>query len=421
MSLYRTLLLWLALAALGALGWSWFSQDLGDVVIRFRGLTYTTTLFYLVVAWALLWFVLWALTWLVRLPLRAWRRHARQQARNRLVSGFEALHQGRWQRAESLLAKAADDAELRTPALLGARRAAEARADVEAMARHHAALLAHDPAAAALEQATRLFEQDRHEDALAALAGIGPALPPRAQLLQARALAQAGRAHEAVALLAVLRREQTLPADELTQLESQLTAAQLQQAPQADVLQQRWLAQSARLQQAPAVAAAFARRAVALGLEDDAARALAAALDAQWDEGLAMLYGQLPAGRDDDRLGRAEAWLAAHSASPALLLTLARLCVRQKLWGKAEDLLHRALAQGAAAEAWEELGHLYSAQDDTARAQVAFANALRALRGEATLTASGRTLREQIADRAVAEVRNEHGLPVISEKGDVPF
>ena len=61
MKLYRNLLLWLALALLGALAWHWFSQDLGDVVVRFRGLTYTTTLAFAVAAWIALWFLLWAL------------------------------------------------------------------------------------------------------------------------------------------------------------------------------------------------------------------------------------------------------------------------------------------------------------------------------------------------------------------------
>ena len=112
MNLYRSLLWWLALAVLGALGWHWFSQDLGDVVIRFRGLTYTTTLAFLVVAWALLWFGLWTLGWLLGLPLRAWRRHARTQARNRLVSGLEALHQGRWARAADLLGMDRRQAEM---------------------------------------------------------------------------------------------------------------------------------------------------------------------------------------------------------------------------------------------------------------------------------------------------------------------
>ena len=129
-------------------------------------------------------------------------------------------------------------------------------------------------------------------------------------------------------------------------------------------------------------------------------------------ENLATLFGTLPPGRDGTRLPRAEGWLAAHPNSPALLLALGRLCRAQQLWGKAEDFLHRALAQGAGADAWEELGHVYAAQDD-ARAQLAYANALRATRSEAPLALTGRSLREQIADRAVAEQRNEPGLPLI--------
>ncbi len=413
MNLYRSLLWWLALAALGALGWTWFSQDLGDVVIRFRGVTYTTTLAYLVVAWVLLWFTLWALWWLLRLPVRAWRRRARELARNRLVSSLEALHQGRWQRAESLAVKAAEDPSLRTPSLLVARRAATARDDVEAVARHHAALLGHDPATAALEQAGHLAEAGRHDDTLAVLAGAGTPLPPRALALQAHALSATGRAHDALAALNALRRDQAMPPAGLAELEVALTAALMAQAPQADVLLQRWNAQPQRLQLAPDVAEAFAARAEQLGLEDDALRVIADALDSQWDESLAALYGKLPAGREGSRLQRAEGWLAAHASSPALLVALGRLCREQNLWGKAEDYLHRALAQGAGAEAWEQLGHAWTTQDDAARAQIAYANALRVGRGEAPLALAGRSLREQIADQAVAEERNEHGMPLI--------
>jgi HemY protein len=411
-NLYRSLLWWLALAALGALGWTWFSQDMGDVVVRFRGLTYTTTLAYFVIAWALLWFALWALAWLLKLPVQAWRRHARQLARSRLATGLEALHQGRWQRAESLLLKAAEEPLLRTPALIGARRAADGRGDVEAAARHQAALLAQDPQAAALEQATRLAAQQRHEDVLAALAPFANP-PPAALLLQARALAGSGRAHEAQAQLNALRREQALSADGLSALEIELTAAALAQSPQADGLVQRWNALPQRLQHAPAVVAAFAIRSAQLGLEDLGAEALAEALDAQWNETLVAIYGRLPAGRDPGRLARAEGWLAAHAASPALLVTLGQLCVVQKLWGKAGDFLHRALAQGAGAEAWELLGHAWTAQNDSERAMIAYANALRVSREEAPLALGGRSLREQIADEAVAELRNEHGIPLL--------
>ncbi|MBP6596598.1 MAG: heme biosynthesis protein HemY [Arenimonas sp.] len=416
MNLYRSLLWWLALAALGALGWNWFSHDLGDVVVRFRGLTYTTTLAYLVLAWALLWFALWALWWLLRLPLGAWRRHARQQARNRLASGLEALHQGRWQRAESLLAKAAEEPALRTAALLGARQAAASSGNVEAAARHQSALLAHDPAAAALDQADRLTELGRHDDALAALATIPGELPPHAQVLQAKALCASGRAQEAQALLNPLRRAQALAAPELAALETQLVAASLRQAPQADALLQRWAAQPRRLQLEPAVASAYAGRASRLGLEQSGVDALAEALDTQWDDALAADFGRLPAGRSTPRLARAETWMAAHASSPALLVTLGQLCFQQQLFGKAEDYLHRALAQGAGADAWEALGKVWTANGDDARAALAYTNALRLGRGEPALGLGGRTLREQIADQAVAEQRNAHGIPQLPPK-----
>ena len=409
MNLYRSLLWWLALAALGALGWSWFSQDMGDVVVRFRGLTYTTTLAYFVIAWGLLWFGLWGLWWLLNLPIQAWRRHARQQARNRLVSGLEALHQGRWQRAESLLSKAAEDPTLRTPALLGARRAAVAGGNVEGAALHQAALLVHDAPSAALDQAVLFFEQGRHDEALAALATLAAPLSPRSLLLQAQAMARTGRAQDAYANLTTLRREQGLPAEQLASLERELAAAALEQA-QADTLLQRWNAHPPRLQQSPSVVAAFARGATRLGFEKQGADALADAIDAQWDDALVALYGQLRVGRDLPRLSRAEAWLATQPSNPTLLVALGRLCFEQQLWAKSEAYLHRALAQGAGAEGWEVLGHTLVAQNDTLRAPLAYANALRVGRGETPLNLDGRTLREQIADQAVTEQRNEHGI-----------
>lgn len=412
MNLYRSLLWWLLLALGGALAWHWFSQDLGDVVVRFRGLTYTTTLAYFVIGWGLLWFALWGLWWLLGLPLRAWRRHARQQARNRLISGLEALVQGRWARAESLLAHAADEPAGRTLALQGARRAAAEAGHLEAAAKHQAALIAHDPTAAALEQAGRLLREGRAEDALAALAGATGTPTPRGLHLQAEALAGAGRAADALALLPALRREQALDGDGLLALEQRLSAAALAQAPQADALLQRWQGLGGKLPLHPDVAAAFARRAAALGLEDEGLRAIGDALDAAWDEGLAALYGELPAGRAEARLARAEAWLARHPNSPAMLVTLARVTREQQLWGKAEDFLHRALAQGAGAGAWELLGHVLAARGDE-RAAIAYANALRATRGEPALALAGRSLRDQIADQAVAEQRNEHGLPLL--------
>jgi len=141
---------------------------------------------------------------------------------------------------------------------------------------------------------------------------------------------------------------------------------------------------------------------------------LATALERQWEPELVRVFGELPLAVDGRR-ERAEAWLAAHPDDPQLLLALGRLSARERLWARADEQLHRALAHGGGAEAWEALGRVHSAQGDAANAELAYANALRAARGETTL-APNRSLREQIASEAVAELRNEHGLPLLRER-----
>ena len=92
-------------------------------------------------------------------------------------------------------------------------------------------------------------------------------------------------------------------------------------------------------------------------------------------------------------------------------MTVAQLARRQGQWPQAQDFLHRALAQGAGADAWEELGHGYAAAGDELLARRSYANALNASRGEATTELPGRDLRQKIQYEAAIEERDEHGVP----------
>lgn len=415
MSFYRTLLWWLVLAALGALAWELLSQDLGNVVIRWHGKTITTTVAFALVAWAFLSLLFWALWSLVRLPFVAWRRHAKRQARQRLISGLVALHEGRHARAESLLAKAANDDDARLLARIGAREAALRRGDLVAAATLQAALTENDPIAAALHAADSLLAQQRPQDVLELLQPFVEQrnLPPRGLMQRSEALCQLGRADEALASIEALRAEHVLSIDNLLLLERRWRATMLRQAADANELHRRWMTLPALARDEHALIAAYAERAGALGLESQAADALADAIDQRWDESLVRAYGLLPPAREDRRAARAERWLAQHPADAGLSLALGRIYLRQQSWSKAEDMLSRAIAQGAGSEAWEELGHLHTAGNDSVRAQLSYANALRAQRGEITLNPSGRSLRDQIAAEAVLEQRNEHGLPLL--------
>ena len=415
MKSFRTVILLLALVLLGALAAQWMAgtdRDLGEVFIRFAGYDLHTNVpraaLTLVLVAALAW-----LAWrLLSLPFRAWGRHRRKQARARLIEGLDALHAGHWSKAGKLLERAADDDEVGVIARIGAVQAAAAQGDDATVQRHLDVLRERSPGAHALAAAQLALAAGRPRDALDLLdAPAVQPLPPRGLALRAQALADTARAYEAYGLLGALKQQQAMAPAMLDALEQRLAAQSLHEAADANALAERWETLTKALRVQPAVVAAYAERAATLRWEDAATRSIEQALEARWDEGLAALYGRLPIGKLDSRRASAQHWLQAHPASPALLVTLGRLARLQGQWPQAQEFLHRAVAQGAGAEAWEELGEGFNAAGDTAQAQQSYANALKAARAEAPVVLPGRDLRQTIHDEAVVEERDAHGLP----------
>jgi len=417
---FRTALVLLLLVVAGVLGAQWLAndsaRDLGQVFVRVGGYDYHASVPGAVLACIAAGLLLWLLWSLLTLPFRAWSRHRRKQARAWLTEGLEALHAGHWQRAEKLLERAAEDGEVGTIARTAAARAAEARGDEAALQRHLDALAQRSPAAQALVLAERAMRQQRPLDALAALdaPNLQP-LPPRGLAMRVDALAASGRAGEAYGLLGALKQQEALPAKRMMELESVLAAQAMGEATDANVLAERWDTLPKPLRADPAVVSAYAVRAAALRWDDAAARSLEHALDMHWDESLVALYGRLSIGKLDSRRASAQRWLHAHPASPALLVTLAQLARQQGQWPQAQEFLHRALAQGAGAEAWETLGQGFTAAGEETLARRSYANALDAQRGVAATELPGRDMRQKIFDQAVVEERDAHGVPRLRE------
>jgi HemY protein len=417
---YRWLVVLLVVAVAGVLGSQWLTQhnasDLGQVIVRSGGYDYSTTLPRAALLLLLAWLLLAALWSLLRLPFRIWGRYRKRQGRARLLEGLRALQGGHWQRAERLLAAAATDREAGALALAAAVRAADGRGDEAAAHRWLAALADRDPVAHAMLTAERLLDQGLPVDAINALdVAAAQPLPPRGLLLRVRALETIGRSSEAYGLLGALRQQSALPDAELARLETELATRSLREAADANLLAERWEAMPKPLRVEPGVVAAYAERAAALRWDEAALRHLEQALDTRWDESLADLYGRLAVGHVDSRRASAQRWLQAHPASPALLVALARLARQQGQWPQAQEFLHRALAQGAGTDAWEEMGAGLAAGGEENLARRAYANALRTARGEAAEELPGRDLREKIFDLAVGEDRDAHGIPRLKD------
>ncbi|MFT3897585.1 MAG: heme biosynthesis HemY N-terminal domain-containing protein [Thermomonas sp.] len=417
MNLFRSLLFWIVLALLGALAAQFLLADPGYVLVRFRGTDYTTTVAAAAIGVLVAILVIGVLWKLLALPFRAWRQRRDRNAKARLGEGLDALHAGHYERAEQLLARAADEGHDAAYARVAAARAANARGDAAAARAHIDALDPRHAAARAIAVGEQALADGRATDALVALdAAEARPLPPRGLALRAEALAASGKSAEAYGLLGALRQQQALPNSQLDALQERWAAAALREAADANALANVWDRLSKDVRNAPEAVLAYADRAAALRWDDAALKSVEQALDARWDETLAARYGTLPVnGRIEQRRANVGRWLQAHPSSPALLLTLARLDRAEGRWPQAEASLHRALAQGAGAEAWEEFGCVHVGVGDMERAQRSYANALRATRGEATVELPGRELRERIGDSAVHEIRDEHGIPRLAE------
>lgn len=87
-------------------------------------------------------------------------------------------------------------------------------------------------------------------------------------------------------------------------------------------------------------------------------QAIEEALEQEWEPELAVLYGRCRTLDLHRQLVTAEGWLKQHPDDAGLLLTLARLCLRGQLWGKAQSYLEASLSITPTRAAHLELARL---------------------------------------------------------------
>ncbi|MEB0136314.1 heme biosynthesis HemY N-terminal domain-containing protein [Actimicrobium sp. CCC2.4] len=115
----------------------------------------------------------------------------------------------------------------------------------------------------------------------------------------------------------------------------------------------------------PLVAVRAAEAFGSRGLADEARSIVERALAVEWDDRLIMAYRGVAAAEGSAALlaqiEHCEAWLMQRPTDPELALTLATLCLKQKLWGKAQRHLEHALSDASETETLRAI-HLKLAQ-----------------------------------------------------------
>ncbi len=395
------LIVWLAVGVAAALV---FHGHNGYVLIRFGPYILETSLVFLVFASIAALIVLYAiwrtllLGW--RLPGRirhGRRRHRDQRVQRRLLRGLLHFWAGRWREAESELTRRADDSTLPVVHYLPAARAAQHQGALDR--RDHYLKLAYGSEdggeaelATLMTQAELHMHQGEHAQAVACLSRARELAPTEAHVL--RLLADLYRALQDWVqmgkLLPALEKHKVYPpaAWNALALEVYLHLLQSASAGGPDRLAGVWDEIPRPLRQRPELLRQYCVELVRNGAEQEAAARITVFLRKSWDPDLALAYGRLHADDPVSQLSTAEEWIKRYGDKPELLLMAGRLCLRNRLWGRARSYLDAANRVQPCAEAWFELGRLAQETNEPDAARDAFRQGLElALNAEAALPA----------------------------------
>lgn len=128
---------------------------------------------------------------------------------------------------------------------------------------------------------------------------------------------------------------------------------------------------------------AYLQQLLRLGLDAEAASELTGFLKRQWSDAVVTLVGELSTGDPRQQLALLEKCQKQQPQNPVLLLTLARVSLRNQLWRRARDCLEQALTLAAAPELrarlHTELARLLEQQGEQQQSLEHYRSAVRAV------------------------------------------
>ena len=384
-----------AIAVAAALGIA-IAKHSGYVLVAYGGFRYQSGLWAALGALLVIVLGLLLLRYLIGLVLTStgvvnpWsRRNRSRRTRIAIEQGQLDLAEGRWASAQRHLQRAAEHERHPLLYYLGAARAANEQGRTEDSDQLLERALERQPEAelaVALTHAQLQMDRGDSDAALVTLQAMQERYPQNTQVLRLlqRLHRERGEWPALIRLMPELRKGKVLSTGELATLEKRAwgenlnlasTRGEDRQAARQS-LEQAWQQLTSAQRQEPQLVLAYAEQLRQLGAQGEAEEVLRTALKKQYESHLARLYG-LVRGNDPARqLQTAEGWLKTHGDDPSLLLTLGRLSLQNRLWGKARDYLESSLRQQRNPETCAELARLLASLGDTERSNQLFQEGL---------------------------------------------
>jgi HemY protein len=334
--------------------------------------------------------------WHVPVQLHGWGQRRRDR---RLQLWYDdatrALAEGRTERAERRLVRLLRSSEAPLQAYLAAARAAGQLGADERRDRYLKLALQRQPQSEAsilIHQAELQLSAAQTDQAQTTLAQLQKVLPHNAQLLrlQMQLYLQQQDWRRLRGLLPELRRSQVVDHARWQKLAVRVYREQVQAFSAADDLEglnDGWRKLPPPVQQDPGLLAVYVEQLLRLGAHRQAGQLLREHLARDWDGRFVYLFGNV---QEDDvaaQQAQAEAWLEQYPHDPVLLLSLGKISLRNRLWGKARAYLEESISRQPTAEAYHFLATLLEQLDEPEAAAECYRKGL-ALSGASTQDAS---------------------------------
>ena len=343
-------------------------QDPGYVVINFRNYLIETSVPVLAAFVIAIVVAAWLLRKLYRAPRKlgeAAGRYRSSRAGQKLTQGIIQLAEGNFSKGEKLLTRAVDVSDAPLLNYLAAARAAHLQGQDErrdAWLREAYEQLPEAANAVLLTQAELQLDQSQYEQALATLQQIEENAPNHrhALILLGRLYFRLNDWDHLAALLPKLKKHGRLDEETVKKWALRVHQEQLTDASDGEAVLEIWKKVPKPLRDDVGLLGTYFESLMRAGQHTKAEKDLAASLKREWRAPLVRLYGIVEGPDKARQLKRAEGWLRDRGEDVDLLLTAARLCLRNELWGKARSYLETVIAIRPTPEAYQEFGRLLS-------------------------------------------------------------
>jgi HemY protein len=343
--------------------------DPGYVLIGYGKYSVETSLLVFLVVLVLAYLGLRALASLWRVPVRVHRWEQRRHDRRMRLSFDEAtraLAEGRYQRAERRLTRLLKSRQAPLQAYLSAAAAASQLGSDQRRDQYLQLALQRQPDA----ETSILFQQGelqlaagQSEQAQTTLTRLRKLAPHNARTLRLllQLYLQQQDWQKLRDLLPELRRSEVLDHGQWQKLAVQVYREQVLSFSAATELQDlntSWKQLPPPVQQDQGLLAVYIEQLLRLGAHAQAGQLLRQQLGQGWNERLVYLFGDTQEADPAAQQGQAEHWLEKHPEDGVLLLALAKISLRNQLWGKARSYLEASISHQATPEAYRLLATL---------------------------------------------------------------